>query len=196
DPAARSAIVKIDLPPGAGLRSGTFANVLFIAGARRAVSVPAAALQQRGALASVFVVGRDGIARLRLVTAGDAVAIEAAGKRIAARVTRVVAALDPAARSAIVKIDLPPGAGLRSGTFANVLFTAGARRAVAVPVAALQTRGALASVFVVGRDGVARLRLVTAGDAAGDRIEILSGLDAGETIVTRLRGMTDGVRVR
>ncbi len=130
------------------------------------------------------------------VREGDAVAIEAAGKRIAARVTRVVAALDPAARSAIVKIDLPPGAGLRSGTFANVLFTAGARRAVAVPVAALQTRGALASVFVVGRDGVARLRLVTAGDAAGDRIEILSGLDAGETIVTRLRGMTDGVRVR
>lgn len=130
------------------------------------------------------------------VREGDAVAIEASGRRIAARVTRVVAALDPAARSAIVKIDLPPGAGLRSGTFANVLFTAGARRAVSVPAAALQTRGALASVFVVGRDGVARLRLVTAGDAAGDRIEILSGLDAGETIVTRLRGMTDGVRVR
>jgi RND family efflux transporter MFP subunit len=130
------------------------------------------------------------------VREGDAVAIEAAGKRIAARVTRVVAALDAASRSAIVKIDLPPGAGLRSGTFANVLFTSGARRAVAIPAAALQTRGALASVFVVGRDGVARLRLVTAGDVAGDRIEILSGLDAGETIVTSLQKITDGVRVR
>jgi len=153
------------------------------------------------------------------VREGDAVTIDAAGKRIAARVTRVVAALDPAARSAIVQIDipgewrpspwrsapvpLPAGRGegsqrpsLRPGAFANVLFTSGARRAVAVPAAALQMRGALAGVFVVGRDGVARLRLVTAGDTIADRVEILSGLDAGETIVTALRGVRDGVRVR
>ena len=77
-----------------------------------------------------------------------------------------------------------------------MLFTSGARRAVAVPAAALQMRGALAGVFVVGRDGVARLRLVTAGDTIADRVEILSGLDAGETIVTALRGVRDGVRVR
>jgi len=130
------------------------------------------------------------------VREGDAVTIEAAGRRIGARVTRVVSALDPAARSALVKIDLPPGAGLRSGTFANVLFTSGARRAISIPAAALQQRGALAGVFVVGRDGIARLRLVTAGDGAGDRVEILSGLDAGETIVTQLRGIRDGARVR
>ena len=130
------------------------------------------------------------------VRAGDAVTIEAGGKRIAAHVTRVVAALDAASRSAIVKIDLPPNAGLRSGTFANVLFTSGTRRAVAVPASALQTRGSLASVFVVGRDGIARLRLVTAGDAVNDRVEILSGLDAGETVVTALQKITDGVRVR
>jgi len=157
------------------------------------------------------------------VREGDAVAIEASGERIAARVTRVVSAVDAASRSAIVQIDLPaewrpspwrfapvplpargervapqaPGEGrLRPGTFVNVLFTSGARHAIAVPAAALQTRGALASVFVVDRGGVARLRLVTAGDAAGDRVEILSGLDAGETIVTALNNVRDGVRVR
>src|SRR5205085_4765244 len=86
--------------------------------------------------------------------------------------------------------------GLRSGTFVSVLFTSGARRAVSIPAAALQQRGALASVFVVGRDGIARLRLVTAGDAVADRVEILSGLDAGETIVTALGGVRDGVFVR
>ncbi|HEV2722385.1 MAG TPA: efflux RND transporter periplasmic adaptor subunit [Thermoanaerobaculia bacterium] len=128
------------------------------------------------------------------VRVGDPVTVEAAGKRIVARVTRVVAAVDAASRSAIVQIDLP--AGLRSGTFVNVLFTTGTRRAVAVPNTALQTKGALASVFVVGGDGVARLRLVTAGDAAGDRVEILSGLDAGETIVTALQKVRDGARVR
>jgi len=128
------------------------------------------------------------------VREGDAVAIEASGERIAARVTRVVGAVDAASRSAIVQIDI--SGRLRSGTFVNVLFTTGARHAIAIPAAALQTRGALASVFVVDRDGVARLRLVTAGDAAGDRVEILSGLDAGETIVTALNNVRDGVRVR
>jgi len=130
------------------------------------------------------------------VRVGDAVAIEAGGKRIAARVTRVVGAVDAASRSAIVQIDLPAEGRLRSGTFANVLFTTGARRAVSVPAAALQIRGALASVFVIGGDGIARLRFVTAGDAAGDRVEILSGLDAGETIVTALRNVRDGARLR
>jgi hypothetical protein len=128
------------------------------------------------------------------VRAGDVVTLEAGGERIAARVTRVVSALDAASRSAIVQIDIP--GHLRSGTFVNVLFTTGARRAIAVPSAAVQTKGALASVFVVGGDGVARLRLVTAGDAAGDRVEILSGLDAGETIVTALNDVRDGARVR
>src|SRR5205085_5258137 len=131
---------------------------------------------------------------------GGAVTIDAAGTRIAARVTRVVAALDASSRSAIVHIDLPgewrPSPGLRppsprargegqggdapsprlrgegprrggegrhsplrSGTSVNVLFTTGARRAVAVPASAVKTNGALASVFVVGCDGIARLRL-------------------------------------
>ena len=38
-------------------------------------------------------------------------------------------------------------------------------------------------VFVVSADGRAQLRLVKSGDITGDRVAILSGLTAGETVV-------------
>jgi multidrug efflux pump subunit AcrA (membrane-fusion protein) len=38
-------------------------------------------------------------------------------------------------------------------------------------------------VFVVGTGSQAVLRLVKSGAAQGDRLEILSGLDAGERVV-------------
>lgn len=114
--------------------------------------------------------------------AGDAVTLEIGSARIAARVTRVVPAVDPMTRSALVKIDLP-NASIRSGTYARVLFTTGAREAIAVPASAISSRGSLDSVMVVGGDSVARMRLVTLGDRVGDRVVVLSGLDPGERIV-------------
>jgi multidrug efflux pump subunit AcrA (membrane-fusion protein) len=48
----------------------------------------------------------------------------------------------------------------------------------------VQRRGELASVYVVDREGMARLRLITIGEATGDSVEVLSGLDEGERIVT------------
>ena len=56
-------------------------------------------------------------------------------------------------------------------------------------------RGQLQSVFVV-EDGTAHTRLVTTGRRAGDAVEVLSGLNAGEKIVLPLPpGLQDGARV-
>jgi multidrug efflux pump subunit AcrA (membrane-fusion protein) len=41
----------------------------------------------------------------------------------------------------------------------------------------------VSSIFVV-QDGVARLRLVDVGAALSDGVEVLAGLDAGESVVT------------
>jgi len=126
------------------------------------------------------------------VRAGDAVTIDG----VAARVTNVVPALDPATRTAIVKIDLPPHTSLRSGAFVRVAFTTGSRDGITVPRTSIVRHGDLASVFVVGTDGIARMRLVTLGDTQGDRVEVLSGVDAGEKIVGRVTNeVRDGVRV-
>jgi len=52
-----------------------------------------------------------------------------------------------------------------------------------VPATALSPLGQMERIFVAGADSRAVLRLVKSGPAHGDRIEILSGLDAGEHVV-------------
>ncbi|HEV2200101.1 MAG TPA: efflux RND transporter periplasmic adaptor subunit [Bryobacteraceae bacterium] len=69
DPAARTGTVKIDLPAVSELRSGAFGRVLFGGGTRSAITIPAAAVSERGQLQSVFV-AEHGIANTRLVTLG------------------------------------------------------------------------------------------------------------------------------
>lgn len=131
-----------------------------------------------------------------VVHAGDAVTIESGAQSIVARVTNIVPAVDPGTRSALVKIDLPRDSALRSGAFVRVAFTVGSRSGITVPASSIVRRGQLASVFVLGNDRVMRTRLVTLGEPQGDRVEVLSGIDAGETIVTRVTdAMRDGVKV-
>jgi membrane fusion protein, multidrug efflux system len=130
------------------------------------------------------------------IHAGDAVTIEGGPKPLSARITNVVPAVDPGTRSALVKIDLPRNSGLRSGAFVRVAFTVGSRNGLTVPATAITQRGQLASVFVVGKDEIARMRLVTLGERQGLRIEVLSGIDPGETIVPRITNeIRDGVKV-
>ena len=73
DAASRAYIAKIDLPPAAELRSGMFGKAAFSLGQRAALAIPAAAVQERGQLQSVFVIA-SGEARTRLITTGRRVA--------------------------------------------------------------------------------------------------------------------------
>ncbi|MFZ2493169.1 MAG: efflux RND transporter periplasmic adaptor subunit [Thermoanaerobaculia bacterium] len=128
------------------------------------------------------------------VNIGDIVTIEADGQRFESRVTHIQPNVDAMSRSALIKIALDRP--LRTGTYARVLFRTGERNAVSVPETAIARRGQLTSVLVVGADGIARMRLVTLGERAGNRIEILSGLDAGERIVLQPSGtVRDGVKI-
>jgi len=70
DAASRSFIVKIDLPAEAALRSGLFGRAAFETGRRTVLTVPSAAVVERGQLQSVFVVD-GGRASARLVTLGE-----------------------------------------------------------------------------------------------------------------------------
>lgn len=102
---------------------------------------------------------------------------------ITGKVGEIVPSVDAAARSFLVKIDLPAQTTkLRPGTFARVGFHVGVNRALAVPTDALTTFGSLDRVFVVEQDR-ARLRMVTRGEAQGSVTEILSGLAPNEIVV-------------
>ena len=124
-----------------------------------------------------------------------AVSIEALDRKVDAKVSEIVPSVDASSRTYIVKLDLPSLPQLRSGMFGRASFTSGATRVLSAPVAALQERGQLASVFVA-EDGTAHTRLVTAGRRNNGAVEILSGVNAGEkVIVPPPAGLTDGARV-
>ena len=85
---------------------------------------------------------------------------------------------------------------MRAGSFVKVSFTTGERTTVTVPITAVMRRGQLTSVFVVEPDTIARMRLITLGANDGTNVEVLSGLAAGETIVTEPARVREGVAVR
>jgi len=116
---------------------------------------------------------------------------------LSGRVAEVSRAASPGSHAYLVKIALPDDGRLRSGMFGRARFLGPAREALVVPEAALVRRGQLNSVFVVGSDNRARLRMVNAGWAAGGQVEIAAGLDAGESVVVNPPpSLVDGSPVR
>jgi RND family efflux transporter MFP subunit len=123
------------------------------------------------------------------------VVFDAVERPVAGRVSEVVPAVDSASRSFTVKIDLPSTPQLRSGLFGRAQFSFGTRPVTAVPLAAANEHGQLTSIFVA-EGGHARARFVTLGQRAGDKVEVLSGLEAGEKVVFPVpAGLADGAAV-
>jgi RND family efflux transporter MFP subunit len=102
---------------------------------------------------------------------------------ISGTVSEIAPVADPNSRTFRVKLDLPPNPGLRSGQFGRLVVPVGESSNLRVPAAALVRRGQMEMVFVVVKSQV-QLRLVKTGRRLGEEMEILSGLEAGEPIVT------------
>jgi RND family efflux transporter MFP subunit len=169
------------------------------------LATPGVPLVRIESLGAKEVVVRVDEARVAFVRSGDAAAVaiesapgSAAGLTTEGVVAEVAHAVGPDQRAFTVKVSLPRSIDARSGRFARVFFRGAPRRALVIPASAVQTHGQVSSVFVV-QDGRARLRLIQTGQALPDRsenIEVLSGLEAGESVVTRPSGrLADGVQV-
>lgn len=139
--------------------------------------------------------------RLGAIRIGQPVSVtlDSMGRTLNARVSEIVPAVDAASRAYTVKIDLPSVPGLRSGVFGRAAFQLGSRPLLAVPAEAVTDRGQLQSVMVADGapdNAIARTRLITAGQKSNGRIEVLSGLSAGDKVIFPLPpGLADGARV-
>ena len=102
---------------------------------------------------------------------------------VEAIVAEMAPGADAATRTFRVKLDLPRPTGLKSGQFARVRVPVGESRSVRLPEAAVVQRGQLEIVFVVTNDR-AQMRLVKTGQRVKTQIEILSGLEPGERVIT------------
>ena len=107
------------------------------------------------------------------------------GRDFKGAVERTANALDPASRTMLVEVHVPNAEGaLFPGMYAQVdLSSARADPPLLVPSDALIVRADGMSVAVVRPDHTVHLEKVQAGRDYGDRIEILSGLKAGDTII-------------
>ncbi len=125
------------------------------------------------------------------------VVVDAVGPEpLTGTVVEIVPSADRASRTFVVKVALAPHPALKSGLFGRARFPMGQRDTLTVPASAVTRRGQLTQVYAVGDDGVARMRLVTVGEAFDDRVEVLSGLEPGERVVAdRVEQVRDGTRI-
>lgn len=102
-----------------------------------------------------------------------------------ARVAQIFPIADPVRHTVTVKFDLPRGVPGGPGMYADVHLpsTVAADGVVRIPLTAIVPGGALPRVVVVGAEGTARVRMVRLGSVHGNRVTILSGLEAGERIL-------------
>lgn len=119
------------------------------------------------------------------------------GKETPGTISEVVPQVDPESRTFTAKVDLPEGGQrFRTGMFGRVLIPTGKENMLVVPKKAITHVGGYDALFTVTTDNVARLVMVTTGNAFGDEVEILSGIEPGAHVaVSPLEKLVDGARV-
>jgi HlyD family secretion protein len=164
-------VVSRQLDPGAYVTPGTSTSILTIAD-----------------LDHLDVVLNVGEPDMPLLHKGDPVKITVdayPGRIFSGVVNRIAGGVDPTTRTVQVEVDIPnPGHLLRPGMYATTQLSGGARSALVVPLAAVQTLGQQHYVWVV-EDSKVTQQNVTVGEATGDVVEITSGLHPTDTIVIR-----------
>ncbi len=111
-------------------------------------------------------------------------------------VSEIQPSADPASRTYLVKVNLPPSSDLRSGMYGEAYFEVGASSRMWLPRQSIVREGQLEGVFVVDKSHVARLRLLKLGEVSPSAVEVLAGLDNGETVVVEgMKTLQDGSKV-
>jgi membrane fusion protein, multidrug efflux system len=180
--------------------AGVVTRMSAVLGASVDPSQPLVAVADPTALDITFGVSPGDAARIRsgdslTVTAGEGAGREPLGQGV---VTGVGAAVDSVARAVPVRARLAHRTRpleIGESVFGRIV-TAVHARAVTVPLEALVPAGDGYQVFVVDTAGVAHTRLVTVGARNETRVEIVSGLAAGEIVVTSgAYGVEDSAKI-
>jgi RND family efflux transporter MFP subunit len=163
--------------PFAGVVSAKFVD----AGAMAAPGVPLLRIEDARQHEVDIQVNESVLSRLR---PGNLVQVSmGSGNSTDARIREIVPSGDPAAHTFTVKIPLPASAGLYSGMTANVVLPTGEQSAITIPSRSIRERGQLDTVLVLDARSVAQIRYVSLGRSLGDRVEVTSGLNAGDRVL-------------
>lgn len=108
-----------------------------------------------------------------------------AGRTYKGKITYIYPTVDPMARTVKVRIEFTnPGFDLKPQMFANIQLNINYGKQVLIPQEAVMDSGEKQYVFLVHDGGVFEPRTVQLGAKFEGKVVVLSGLKAGETIVT------------
>lgn len=136
---------------------------------------------------------------LKSVSRGDKIPViidALQGRALAGVVGQILPAGDPQTHTFTVKVDLPSVPGLKTGMFGRFQLDKGTTRTILVPETGVVERGELTSAFVVGSDRIARLRWVKTGRRFDKQVELLSGVNVGESVLLDAARGVDGATVK
>jgi len=113
-------------------------------------------------------------------------------------ISAVGSRVDPVTRAFVVRAVIPnDDRALRPGMLLTVKVVTQQKQALMVPERIIVQVGENAYVYIIDGESLARRQSVVLGTRQGGRVEILSGLESGERVVTRgVIKLRDGVPVR
>ena len=158
--------------------------------------MPGQELYQIADLREVWVEGDVFEQDLQFVRDGVQAHIEIAGRpgeHLMGRVSFIYPTVDIRSRTNKVRLTVPnPGMQLKPGMFATIFIDVViGRDIVTIPRSAVIVTGERNVVFVRSADGMLRSQEVVLGPRAGERVQVLDGLVAGETIVSSANFLID-----
>ena len=121
------------------------------------------------------------------------------GREITGRITRVNPTADPATRQVRITVSIPNAEGrLVGGLFANGRLASESRTGLVAPLSAIDARSGTPGVLRIRQAKVERVPVqVGIRDEGAEKIELLSGVQAGDTLLLgAAQGITPGTIVR
>jgi membrane fusion protein (multidrug efflux system) len=121
------------------------------------------------------------------------------GRQFVGRITRINPTADPTTRQVRIYVSIPnEGRALVGGLFANGRMSTATKMGLVVPQSAVDVRGTIPSVMRVKQGKVEKVQVqVGLTDKTSETIEVLSGLQAGDTLLLgAAQGITPGTLIR
>lgn len=103
-------------------------------------------------------------------------------QKVTGQIDEISPEIDAQTHTQLVKIALPPVDGLKPGHFGWLEQSCEQHEALLIPAEAVRHIGQLEVVQVLS-EGRVQMRHIRTAKASGDRIEVISGLHAGETVI-------------
>jgi RND family efflux transporter MFP subunit len=164
--------------------AGVVAHVAVVLGDMALPGRPLLTLYDPTALRVTAAIPQSAVAEMGAALAPQAEVPGAAAGPVKPVRVQWLPTVDAASHTLELRLDLPADVQAVPGMFARAwLPGAGTRDArLFVPAQALVRRSEVAAVYVIGSDGRPLLRQVRPGRSDGSRVEILTGLAAGERV--------------